>query len=108
MTPYRPVSLLIAPYGGRLVDLMVPAEARDEVKARASHLPSIQLSERSVCDLELLATGALSPFDRFMGHEYHRCVLDTMRLSSGYIFPIPVTLPVEAGSPIGLDRNVAL
>jgi sulfate adenylyltransferase len=90
------------------VNLLVPDERSEELKAYASHLPSIQLSERSVCDLELLATGALSPLDRFMGHEDHRCVLDTMRLSSGYIFPIPVTLPVEAGSPIGLDRNVAL
>ena len=52
MTTYTPVSPLIAPYGGSLVDLMVPAEARDEVKARASQLSSLQLSERSVCDLD--------------------------------------------------------
>src|SRR5229473_8393369 len=108
MTTYTPVSSLIAPYGGSLVDLMVPAEACDEVKARASQLPSIQLSERAVCDLELLATGAFSPLDRFMGCADHERVENEMRLASGYIFPIPVTLPVEAGPTVRLDADVAL
>ena len=60
-------SALITPVGGALVDLLVPAEARAEARARANRLPSIQLSERAVYDLELLATGAFSPLDRFMG-----------------------------------------
>ncbi|MDW8356233.1 MAG: hypothetical protein RMK57_17090, partial [Bryobacterales bacterium] len=59
---------LITPYGGRLVNLLVAdAEERDELVARAGRLPSLQLSPRSLCDLELLATGAFSPLDRFMG-----------------------------------------
>ncbi|MBI4617901.1 MAG: bifunctional sulfate adenylyltransferase/adenylylsulfate kinase [Planctomycetes bacterium] len=101
-------STLIQPYGGRLVDLVVPAGDREKEKNRASRLPSIQISDRSVCDLELLATGAFSPLDRFMGREDHRRVLDEMRLSSGHLFPIPVTLPVEEGTPISLDQEVAL
>src|SRR5712664_3007728 len=108
MTTYTPVSPLIAPYGGSLVDLIVPAEAREEVKARASQLPSTQLSERSVCDLELLATGAFSPLDRFMGQADHERVLQEMRLENGCLFPIPVTLPLEAGSNVRLDEEVAL
>src|SRR5207244_6729693 len=108
MTTYTPVSPLIAPYGGSLVDLMVPAEAHDEVKARASHLSSLQLSERSVCDLELLATGAFSPLDRFMGQADHQRVLDEMRLSNGQLFPIPIALPVESDSAPRLDADVAL
>ena len=59
-------STLISPYGGALVDLMVPPEALEDVRAYANRLPSLQLSERSVCDLELLATGAFSPLYRFM------------------------------------------
>ena len=51
----------ISPYGGSLVNLLVPPEAHHEVKSYASQLPSIQLSERAVCDLELLATGAFWP-----------------------------------------------
>src|SRR5262245_31377591 len=108
MTPDTPVSPLIAPYGGRLVDLLVPADARDEVKARASHLPSVQLSARAVCDLELLATGAFSPLDRFMGHADHQRVLDEMRLSAGQLFPLPLPLPVEASPALHLDGDLAL
>ncbi len=101
-------SAMISPYGGRLVDLTVPAAEIDDLKARASYLPSIQLSERSVCDLELLATGAFSPLDRFMGREDYQRVLDDMRLAGGHIFPIPVTLPVEPSPAIHLDGEIAL
>src|SRR5947209_5903209 len=107
MTTYTPVSPLIAPYGGSLVDLMVPAEAREEVKARASHLSSLQLSERSVCDLELLATGAFSPLDRFMGQADHQRVLDELRLSNGQLFPLPIPLPVDASPALHLDCDIA-
>src|SRR5712671_6071644 len=108
MTTYTPVSPLIAPYGGSLVDLMVPAEARDEVKARASQLPSVQLSERSVCDLELLATGAFSPLDRFMGQSDYEAVLGQMRLANGVVFPIPICLGVNADANVKLDSEIAL
>ena len=99
---------LIAPYGGKLVDLTVPVEAYDGLKAYASQLPSIQISPRSVCDLELLANGAFSPLDRFMGLEDHQRVLDEMRLVHGQIFPIPVTLSVEASPDLHLDQDIAL
>lgn len=101
-------SPLLTPYGGTLVDLLVSAEEREAVKAHASHLPSIQLSERAVCDLELLATGAFSPLDRFMGQADHTRVVEEMRLTSGHVFSIPVTLPVEAGAAVQLDQEVAL
>jgi sulfate adenylyltransferase len=108
MATYTPVSPLIAPCGGSLVDLLVPAEARDEVKARTSQLSSLQLSERSVCDLELLATGAFSPLDRFMGQADHQHVLDEMRLSNGQLFPLPISLPVDASPTLHLDCDIAL
>ena len=63
---------LITPYGGSLVDLLVPPEDREELKERAGRLPSIQLSDRAVCDLELLSTGGFSPLDRFMGQRRPR------------------------------------
>lgn len=99
---------LVSPHGGRLIDLVATGEGFDALKEKASHLPSLQLSERSVCDLELLAIGAFSPLDRFMGWEDEQRVLHEMRLAGGNIFPIPVTLPVEEGSPIRLDGEVAL
>jgi len=101
-------SILVEPYGGYLVDLTVPDSALEETKARAGQLPSIGLSERSVCDLELLATGAFSPLDRFMGEADYRRVLEEMRLESGHIFPIPITLPYDGKDPIHLDQEIVL
>ena len=101
-------SPMIAPYGGRLVNLMVPAESFDELKAYAGQLQSIQISPRSVCDLELMATGAFSPLDRFMGSKDHESTLNEMRLADGHLFPIPITLTVEAGPNLHLDQDIAL
>ena len=100
--------LLIPPYGGTLVDLRASEDALPEIRARASTLPSIQLSDRAVCDLELLAVGAFSPLDRFVGQEDYARILDELRLGGGALFPIPVTLPVEPGPTVALDREVAL
>jgi len=99
---------LIPPYGGKLVDRFVSPDELDEVTAHANTLPSIQLSQRSLCDLEMLAIGAFAPLDRFMGVEDHQRVLDELRLADGSIFPIPITLPVEPGPDIQLDRDLAL
>ena len=101
-------SCLITPHGGTLVDLLVPDSEEESLKSYASSLPSLQLSERIICDLELLACGAFSPLDRFMTKEdYHR-VLEEMRLQNGHLFPIPVILPVESAKGIQLDGDVAL
>ena len=102
------ITRLIEPYGGRLVHLSLSAEEEQEVKARAGALPSISISERSVCDLELLATGAFSPLDRFMGRESYARVLAELRLADGHVFPIPVTLPVDREAPVHLDSEIAL
>lgn len=108
MTGRERESVLIPPCGGSLVNLVVPVGAKEELTARANRLPSLQLSDRSVCDLELLATGAFSPLESFMGRENYECVLDSMRLLSGHVFPIPVTLPVGPDSRIRFDQDVAL
>lgn len=96
--------------GGALVDLLVPPDESDALKDYATRLPSLQLSERAACDLELLSTGAFSPLDRFMGAVDFQRVLDEMRLANGQLFPIPVTLPLDASTAEGLtlDGDVAL
>ncbi len=99
---------LIAPYGGALVDLQATAAQARALTVRALELPSIRLSPRTLCDLELLATGAFSPLDRFMGREDHERVLAEMRLADGALFPIPITLPVPADVELHLDQEVAL
>lgn len=90
------------------MDLVVDPDKAAELKEKANHLPSIQVSERIVCDLELLATGGFSPLDRFMGKEDHQRVLDEMRLTSGHLFPIPITLPVDPTDDLKLDSQIAI
>lgn len=99
---------LVRPYGGVLADLRATPQRSAELRELAITLPSIQLSERSLCDLELLATGAFSPLDRFMSRDDYQRVLEQMRLGSGIVWPIPVTLPVREDAPVHLDRPVAL
>lgn len=96
-------TFLISPCGGTLTDLFVPCEEAAELKTYANTLPSARLSARAMCDLEMLATGAFSPLDRFMDRADYARVLDEMRLAAGHIFPIPVTLPVENAFPEGTE-----
>ena len=78
-----PTRKLIDTCGGGLVDLTVSPEDLPETLERAKTLPAVRLSERALCDLELLATGAFSPLDRFMGSEDYNRVVAEMRLASG-------------------------
>ncbi len=101
---------LIEPYGGELVDLLVSAGDLPQMKVYASSLPAVRISQRAVHDLELLAVGAFSPLDRFMSEADLQSVLDNMRLTTGYIFPMPITLPVDEDdrSQIALGQDIAL
>jgi sulfate adenylyltransferase len=101
---------LITPYGGHLVDLMVPEAEQAELRDYANTLTAIRISERAVCDLELLATGGFSPLERFMSQADHQSVLDEMRLTNGYLFPIPVPLPVDEDdiALVKIGRDIAL
>jgi sulfate adenylyltransferase len=87
--------VLITPYGGELVNLLVPEEQKEQRMAEATHLPSVQISARAMCDLELLATGGFSPLDRFMGKADYERVLEEMRMADGTLFPLPVTLTIN-------------
>jgi sulfate adenylyltransferase len=102
------VERLISPYQGELMNLLVKSDEDDELAERASKLPSLQLSTRSLCDLELLATGAFSPLDRFMGKADYTRVLGEMRLQNGTLFPIPITLPAVESPAIRLGNEIAL
>ncbi|MFN2194943.1 MAG: bifunctional sulfate adenylyltransferase/adenylylsulfate kinase [Anaerolineales bacterium] len=87
--------VLVTPYGEKLINLLVPEESKEELMAQATHLPSIQISARAMCDLELLAVGGFSPLDKFMGQADYTRVLEEMRLADGTLFPLPITLTVD-------------
>jgi len=86
---------ILEPYRGKLVNLVASGEERDELIAESSLYPAIQISQRALCDLELLAIGGFSPLDRFMGRADYMRVLTEMRLADGTLFPIPITLTID-------------
>ncbi|MGK2926820.1 MAG: bifunctional sulfate adenylyltransferase/adenylylsulfate kinase [Lysobacterales bacterium] len=83
------------PHGGELKELYLPEHLADEVKRHASEYPSWDLTPRQLCDLDLLLNGAFSPLEGFLGEADYESVCDSMRLQSGILWPIPVTLDVS-------------
>ena len=88
-------SHLIAPHGGELIELIVPAKKAAELKAESREFPSWDLTARQVCDLELLMSGGFSPLTGFMNKADFEGVCNNMRLTSGVLWPIPITLDVK-------------
>jgi sulfate adenylyltransferase len=99
---------LITPYGGKLVNLVVEGKEREELLARAGKLPSIKITMRNLCDLELLATGGFSPLTTFMGKADYDRVLKEMRLADGTLFPLPITLTVDPKELPTVGEELAL
>jgi sulfate adenylyltransferase len=87
---------LIAPHGGELVDRT--GDRPEGLEA----LESLTLTSRELSDLDLLASGALSPLEGFMGRDDYASVLESMRLGSALPWALPVCLAVDA-APAG-DR----
>jgi sulfate adenylyltransferase len=87
--------VIISPYGGKLVNFLTTGEEREALRNEATRYPSLQISDRSLHDLELLAVGGYSPLDRFMGKADYQRVLTEMRLENGLLFPIPITLTIN-------------
>lgn len=96
---------IIRPHGGTLVDRVLRGEMREAVRERAEQMTKVELDTMGLSDLELIATGALSPLNGFMGKtDYERCV-DEMRLASGVLWPMPVTLAVGQGVAEGVEEG---
>jgi sulfate adenylyltransferase len=88
-------SHLIPPHGGELIDLIAPRERASELKAESREFPSWDLTPRQICDLELLMSGGFSPLRGFMTRADFDGVCQSMRLASGVLWPIPITLDVK-------------
>jgi len=102
----------IAPHGGVLVDRFADAATRADVLARVdeAELPEIRLNVRELSDLEMIACGALSPLEGFMGRADYERVVAEGRLANGLPWTIPVTLSVrsEVADHLGVGETVAL
>ncbi|WP_338038801.1 sulfate adenylyltransferase [Neosynechococcus sphagnicola] len=84
------------PHGGQLINRIATSEQRQVFFEKAEALPRLQLSERSVSDLEMIAIGGYSPLLGFMEESDYRSVVDQMHLVNGLPWSVPITLPVTA------------
>jgi sulfate adenylyltransferase len=82
----------IAPHGGTLVDLLATGSEAERLAQEAANHPKLQVNERELSDLEMLAIGALSPLTGFVGEKDYHSILETMHLQDGLPWTIPVTL----------------
>ncbi|MCG8347730.1 MAG: sulfate adenylyltransferase [Chloroflexales bacterium] len=87
---------LAKPHGGTLKNLIVDDHRADELREASRDWPSWDLTPRQLCDLELLVNGGFSPLGGFLTQADYDPVCRDMRLASGTLWPIPVTLDVPA------------
>jgi sulfate adenylyltransferase len=99
---------LVRPHGGVLVDRFVDAAGAEALRARAASLPRIVLDAREQADLELIATGAVSPIRGFLTQPDYARVVAEMRLADGTVWPLPLTLAVDQTTRDGLGEAAAL
>jgi len=98
------------PHGGVLKELYLGETAAEAEKARARDYVSWDLTDRQLCDLELLLSGSFSPLEGFLTRTEYDGVVNDMRLPSGVLWPIPITLDVTPAfaETIAIGDTVAL
>ncbi len=99
------MSDIIQPHGGTLVNRLLQGKAREEALIKARSLKSINVSYRIISDIELIAVGAFSPIEGFMGKEDYNSVIENMRLKDGLPWSIPITLPVSEEEATDLEEG---
>ncbi|HEY5160873.1 MAG TPA: sulfate adenylyltransferase [Gaiellaceae bacterium] len=83
------LNMLIKPHGGELVERKGPRPGGVEA------LEKVTISSRELADLDMIASGALSPLRGFMGRDDYESVLESMRLTNGLAWSLPVCLAVD-------------
>ena len=102
---------LVPPHNSEQVKpLLLPETERAEERKRAATLRKIPLNSRAVSDVFMLAMGAYTPLDGFMGHDDWRGSCLDMKLAGGVFWPIPITLPVakDLAEGIRAEEEVTL
>ncbi|MEL6457791.1 MAG: sulfate adenylyltransferase [Cyanobacteria bacterium J06636_27] len=85
----------IAAHGGTLINRIASPQQKQEFISKADSLPRVELDERAVSDLEMIAIGGFSPLTGFMNQADYKRVVSEMRLANGVAWSIPITLSVD-------------
>ena len=94
---------IIPPHGGALIQRTLTGNDRKKAIEIGSKSISVVLSERGLHDLECLATGVYSPLDGFVTEEAYYTILDKLRLPTGVVWSIPITLQISEQEAIGIE-----
>ena len=89
------MSELVLPHGDVLSVLHLSKQEVVSEKEKALRYLSWDLTQRQLCDLELLLNGGFSPLKGFMTKSNYESVKESMRLENGLLWPIPITLDVS-------------
>ncbi|KAI9670751.1 MAG: Sulfate adenylyltransferase [Caeruleum heppii] len=88
-----------SPHGGHLKDLLVrDAPRHQQLHTEAETLPFLVLTERQLCDLELILNGGFSPLEGFLNEKDYNGVVTDLRLADGSLFSMPINLDVSQHS----------
>ncbi|HEY4484763.1 MAG TPA: sulfate adenylyltransferase, partial [Nitrospiria bacterium] len=100
----------IPAHGGRLVNRLLEGATRDQLLSRAVEMKKLALTRRKLCDLEMLAVGAYSPLEGYMGRKAYESVVTDMRLPDGLPWSIPITFRVDkkTGETLREGQDIAL
>lgn len=85
----------MTPYDERLHDGMLGEKDIISIKNKLALIPSWNLNQRQLCDIELILNGGFSPLTGFMTRANYESVLSSLRLKNGSLWPIPITLDVS-------------
>ncbi len=99
---------LIQPHGGQLINPIVEPDRAEDLKAQSTDWPSWDLTDRQVCDLELILNGGFSPLTGFLGQKDYESVCSEMHLGDGTLWPIPVVLDVSEDLAKSLNSGDSL
>ncbi|KJD59503.1 sulfate adenylyltransferase [Bacillus velezensis] len=80
----------LAPHGGTLINRV------NEQYDLTSVQKEIELDLISFADLELIGIGGYSPIEGFFTEKDYVSVVENMRLASGVVWSLPITLPVDS------------
>ncbi|MFD1341702.1 bifunctional sulfate adenylyltransferase/adenylylsulfate kinase [Litorisediminicola beolgyonensis] len=91
-------------------ELYVSYDSAQKLKVEAGNLTSHDLTPRQICDLELLMNGGFNPLKGFLSEADYDSVVETMRLTDGTLWPMPITLDVteKFADTIEIGQDIAL
>ena len=91
-------------------ELLISHDSAQTMKIEAANLVSHDLTQRQICDLELLMNGGFNPLKGFLSEDDYDSVVNTMRLKDGSLWPIPITLDVseEFSKKLEIGQQIAL